>query len=245
VAGLNTLNPNPATAGPQDNHDTNAEYARATNDIPNRFTAAVSYDIPVGRGRAFLGSANWLVNGVVGGWAINDTTVVENGGPLPIVQTNLSAGSFGTAGVGGANQRPNLVPGVSPCLSGRPQSRLGGASGLRPYLNLSAFEPALPYTYGDAPRTLNCYGPGFDNSDISINKDFKIAERVNFQVRAEALNAFNTPEFGQPGITLPFSGSSSITSATYTPPASNGSTGAITSQLGFSRIIQVGGRLTF
>jgi trimeric autotransporter adhesin len=244
VAGLNTLNPNPATAGPQDNYNTNAEYSRATNDIPNRFTAAVSYDLPVGRGRAFLESANWLVDAVVGGWTINDTTVVENGGPLPIVQTNLSAGSFGTAGVGGANQRPNLILEVNPCLSGRPQSRLGGASGLRSYINLNAFEPALPYTYGDAPRTLNCYGPGFDNSDISVNKNFKIAERANFQVRVEALNAFNTPEFGQPGITLPFS-SSSLTSATYTAPASNQSTGAVTSQLGFSRIMQIGGRLTF
>ena len=244
VAGLNTLNPNPATAGPQNNYNTNAEYSRATNDIPNRFTAAFSYELPVGRGRAFLGSVNWLVNAVVGGWAISDTTVVENGGPLPIVQTNLSAGAFGTAGVGGANQRPNLIPGVNPCLSGRPQSRLGGASGLRPYINLNAFEPALPYTYGDAPRTLNCYGPGFDNSDISVNKDFKVTERANFQVRVEALNAFNTPEFGQPGITLPFS-SISLTSATYTAPASNQSTGAVTSQLGFSRIIQVGGRLTF
>jgi hypothetical protein len=46
------------------------------------------------------------------------------------------------------------------------------------------------------------------------------------------LNAFNTPEFGQPGITI-------------TTGASSASTGAVTSQLGFSRIIQIGGRLAF
>lgn len=74
VAGLNTLNPNPATAGPQDNYDTNAEYSRATNDIPNRFTAAVSYDLPMGRGRTFLESANWLVNGVIDGWTTHVLT---------------------------------------------------------------------------------------------------------------------------------------------------------------------------
>ncbi|WP_158791969.1 carboxypeptidase-like regulatory domain-containing protein [Granulicella sp. L60] len=246
VAGLNTLNPNPnsSSPGPQDNYNTNAEYARATNDMPNRFTAAVSYDLPIGRGRSILGNTNRWVDALIGGWQINDETIIENGGPLPVVQTNLSAGAFGTTGVGGTNQRPNLVPGVSPCYSGRPQSRLGGSSGLRPYLNLNAFTPALPYTYGNAPRTLNCYGPGFNNSDLSINKSFKVTEKANFQVRAEALNAFNTPEFGQPGNILTFS-NSGITSATYTPAASNATTGAVTTQLGFSRIVQLGGRLTF
>lgn len=246
VAGLNTLNPNPSSSspGPQDNYNTNAEYSRATNDMPNRFTAAVGYDLPIGRGRQILGGANRWIDSLIGGWQINDETIIENGGPLPVVQTNLSAGAFGTTGIGGTNQRPNLVPGVSPCYSGRPQSLLGGSSGLRPYLNLNAFAPALPYTYGNAPRTLNCSGPGFNNSDVSINKSFKVTERVNFQFRAEALNVFNTPEFGQPGNILTFK-NSSITSATYTPSTSNATTGAVTTQLGFSRIIQLGGRLTF
>ncbi len=247
VAGLNTLNPNPSSSspGPQDNYNTNAEYSRATNDMPNRFTLAASYDLPIGRGKKVFGGANRFVNGLIGGWQINDETIVENGGPLPVVQTNLSAGAFGTTGVGGTNQRPNLLPGANPCYSGRPQSRLGGSPGLnKPYFNLNAFSPALPYTYGNAPRTLSCYGPGFNNSDLSINKDFKVTERVNFQFRAEALNVFNTPEFGQPGNILTFS-SSSLTSASYTPAASNATAGAVTSQLGFSRIIQLGGRLTF
>jgi len=232
VAGLNTLNPNPSTAGPQDNYHPNAEYSRATNDIPNRFTAAVNYELPVGRGKFFLGDTNRFLDAAVGGWKINDVTILENGGPLPIVQTNLSTGTYGTTGVAGANQRPNLVPGVNPCYSGSPESRLGGTSGLKPYFNPSAFTIAPQYTFGNAPRTLNCYGPGFLNSDISINKSFKATEKANFELRVEALNAFNTPEFGQPGITITSGGSSA-------------STGAITSQLGFSRIVQIGGRLTF
>jgi len=249
VSGLNTLNPNPSGAGPQDNTNPNAEYSRATNDIPNRFTAAITYDIPIGKGKRILGSANRIVDAVVGGWKINDVTILENGGPLPIVQTDLSTSTFGTTGVGGAVQRPNLIPGVSPCLHGKPESRLGGSIGT-PYLNLAAFTPALPYTYGNAPRTLNCYGPGFENSDIAINKNFKLPRKLNFEVRAEALNAFNTPEFGQPGITLPFQKIPAGTAPNsaniqYVLPANNASTGAITSQLGFSRIIQIGGKLSF
>ena len=234
VAGLNTLNPNPSPAGPQDSYNLKAEYSRATNDMPNRATLAVGYDLPFGRGRAYLSGVNHWINYAIGGWQINDETTIENGGPLPLVQTNLSSGSFGTTGVGGINQRPNLVPGINPCYSGKPQNRLGA------YYNVAAFRPALPYTYGNAPRTINCYGPGFDNSDLSLNKNFKVAERVNFQFRAEALNAFNTPEFGQPGTTLAVASGSTLTSASF----ASGS-GTITSQLGFSRIIQLGGRLTF
>jgi hypothetical protein len=246
VSGLNTLNPNPSGSGPQDNTNPKAEYSRATNDIPNRFTAAITYEIPVGKGKRFLGSANRVVDAAVGGWKINDVTVLENGGPLPIVQTDLSSGTFGTTGVGGADQRPNLVTGgVSPCRHGSPEGRLGGSTASS-YFNLAAFTPAAPYTYGNAPRTLNCYGPGFENSDIAINKDFKLPGKLSFEFRAEALNAFNTPEFGQPGITLPISvAKGAAPNSTLTFPTNNASTGAITSQLGFSRIIQLGGRLSF
>jgi hypothetical protein len=245
VAGLNQTNPN--AAAPQDNYNPNGEYSRATNDTPNRLTFAVSYELPVGRGKPILGNVNRLVDTVVGGWKINDVTTLQNGGPLPVVQTDLSSGTFGTTGVGGSGQRPNLVAGVNPCYSGSPQSRLGGG-GVKTYFNLNAFTPALPYTYGNAPRTLACKGPGYSNSDLAINKNFKIRGRLNFEFRAEALNAFNKPEFSQPGNTLTFDSKNyplTLTSATFTNPTTNASTGSITSQLGFSRIIQVGGRLSF
>jgi hypothetical protein len=250
VSGLNQTNPNAASpnAAPQDNYNPNGEYSRATNDTPNRLTFAVTYELPVGRGKPILGNANRLLDAIVGGWKINDVTTLQNGGPQPVIQTDLST-TYGTTGIGGFNQRPNLVPGVDPCYSGSPSSRLGGPSKVagvanKQYFNLSAFTPALAYTYGNAPRTLACKGPGYSNSDISINKNFKIRDKVNFEFRAEALNAFNKPEFSQAGTTLTFA-NKSLTSATYTPPASNTTTGAITSQLGFSRIIQVGGRLSF
>lgn len=243
VAGLETLNPN--AAAPQDNYNPEGEYSRAVNNIPNRLSAAVTYDLPIGRGKQILGGANRFVNAAIGNWTISDVTIVESGGALPIIQTNLSAGTFGTTGVGGSSQRPNLIPGVSPCSSGRPQDRLGGGNGAKPYFNLSAFTPAIPYTYGDAPRTLNCYGPGYTNSDISLSKNFKLTEKLNFKLDVQALNAFNTPEFSQPNVTLNVSPGTTLTSATFTNPATNTTTGSITSQLGFSRIIQVGGRITF
>jgi hypothetical protein len=42
-------------------------------------------------------------------------------------------------------------------------------------------------------------GPGQTNLDFSVFKNFAFKERFNIQFRAEAINATNTPFFGDPG----------------------------------------------
>jgi len=114
------------------------------------------------------------------------------------------------------------VAGVNPCYSGSPESRL------KNYFNAGAFTVTPKYSYGNVPRTINCYGPGYTNSDLSLNKSFTVTERVKAQFRAEALNAFNTPQFNTPNVTV-----------------GNSSVGQITGTLGFPRLVQLGGRITF
>jgi hypothetical protein len=82
---------------------------------------------------------------------------------------------------------------------------------------------------------------------MSINKSFSIGEHVKAQFRAEALNAFNTPQFDAPNTVLIVS-NSGINAA---PAISGGSAtsatqlGNITNTVGFARIIQLGGRISF
>ena len=68
------------------------------------------------------------------------------------------------------------------------------------------------------------------NTDLSLNKTFKVTERVNAQFRAEALNAFNTPQFNG------FGASTQIQNSNF---------GQIQGTLGFPRLVQLGGRITF
>ena len=42
-------------------------------------------------------------------------------------------------------------------------------------------------------------GPGNNNVDMSIFRNFRIMERIKFQLRAEALNLSNTAHFNNPG----------------------------------------------
>ena len=220
----NTLNS--GNNGPQDIYNLSPEYARATNDIPNRFTTSATYELPFGRGRQFFSSANKLVDLAIGGWRFNDVTIIQNGGPLAITQSTNN-----NSALGNSTQRPTIIAGANPCFSGSPESRLNQ------YFNTSAFGynnvplSATPIgAYGNQPRSSACKGPGYANNDVSLNKVFHVTERVNIEYRFEALNAFNTPEFATPTLTFD-SGASSA--------------GHVTGTLGFPRLIQMGGRLTF
>ncbi len=79
-----------------------------------------------------------------------------------------------------------------------------------------------------SPRLPDVRSDGVRNFDISLFKDFAVSERFRFQLRGEALNAFNTPRFGGPN--------TSVTS---------GSFGVITSQANSPRQIQLGLKLLF
>ena len=53
--------------------------------------------------------------------------------------------------------------------------------------------PALG-TIGNAPRRF-FYGPGLENFDMAIQKEFSITERKTLQFRLEAFNVFNHAQF--------------------------------------------------
>jgi hypothetical protein len=221
---------NSGNNGPQDIYNLTKEYARASNNIPNRFTLSGTYELPFGHGKMFLGGANRLIDLAIGGWRFNDITVIQNGGPLAITQGN------GNSSYGNATQRPTLTS-SSPCKSGKPEDRLND------YFDGTALDITAPFAYGTQPRSVSCQGPGYINSDLSLNKDFRITERIHAEFRAEALNAFNTPQFSTPNLSV---GSARVDSTTgVVTTTRNSGAGQITGTLGFPRLVQLGGRITF
>jgi hypothetical protein len=247
------------TYGPQDNYNLNAEYARSLDSVPNRFTLAATDALPFGKGKKYLnhptGFVGHVVDSLVGGWHVNYEQILSNGVPLSVVQGSTTANStvsthFGTTGVGGNFQRPNLINGDphSACFSGSPQTRLG-TNGERPYLNGAAFAPAQAYTYGNAPRTLPCRAPGYNSATASLNKNLFSVHGFTLQYRVEALNLYNTPQFATPGTTMNIGvygtnpGSTTFSGTVGTPQL--GGIGVLAAQAGFGRVIQMGGVLSF
>jgi hypothetical protein len=117
---------------------------------------------------------------------------------------------------GYASQRPNAT-GVFVRHQRRLEERLNG------YINPAAFSTAPRRKFGNIARALEMRRPGRANWDASIFRTFSFAENLKAQFLAEALNAFNTPMFAAPSRSF----------------------GRITSQVNFSRMMQLGVRLYF
>ncbi len=181
-----------------------AERAISTIDLPQRFVLSTSYALSLG------GTSNRIVKQIVSGWQINGILTLQSGDPIAVSQNTPTLGSFRPNAVGDpTNQDPTIDH----------------------WLNLQAFTPAGPFTYGNAPRNLpKTRTDNFKNLDFSILRTFPIQERFRLQFRGEAQNLTNTPTFGTPA--------SNISASNF---------GTITSVSGYSapRQIQLGLKLTF
>ncbi len=209
----NTLNS--GAQRPQNPYDLAAEYSFSNVDTPFRWSTAISYELPFGKGKAFANNGG-VLDWVIGGWSINTVSIFQTGFPLQISQATNFNSAFGYA-----SQRPNAT-GVSPITSGSLEERLNN------YINPAAFSTAPQFTFGNVSRTIDMRGPGQVNWDISVFKNFVIKEVLKAQFRCEALNAMNTPLFYGPNVSY---GSSSF--------------GKITSQANFSRQLQLALRFSF
>lgn len=185
LAGTNQIANVP---GPQNAYDLNAEWSLSTQDVPNRFTTALTYDLPFGKGRKLL-SNSALLDLVVGGWTLNGIVLAQSGYPLSITQPNNNSV------VGASYQRPNAT-GIAAATQGETTQRIDA------WFNAAAFSQAPQFTFGNVGRFLNVRGPNTRSLDLSVFKTFAIREVLRAQFRAEALNATNTPVFGRPNTTF-------------------------------------------
>jgi hypothetical protein len=197
-------------------------------DQPQVVKVGISYELPVGRGKAFGANWNGFVNGVVGGWKLQFIGDYASGTPLafaansPDSATNLSTNRAQLTNPSGVGLG---VPFNSATFNA---FLVGTASTANLYLNTQYVKQPAPYTFGNAaPEIAQIRGFASRSENIAIQKNWTVRERVRFQLRLEALNAFNRHTFG--GI------STNPNSATF---------GDVTSVSG-NRNIQLGSRIDF
>jgi hypothetical protein len=148
------------------------------NDIRHRAVIAGLYEIPLLRS-----SRGWAAR-VLGGWNLSYLLTFQSGPP----STALTADTTNAFPAGAL--RPDLV--------GDPKS---GARSLQRWFNTDAFRAPAPFRFGTAGRSV-IQGPGIQNIDFSVLKDFRVTERATFRFRADFFNLFNHANFGLPGATL-------------------------------------------
>ncbi|MBI3209169.1 MAG: TonB-dependent receptor [Candidatus Solibacter usitatus] len=195
TGGSSAFSQNGGTTFPVDSWNQHNEKALGSLDVPKVFVASAGYELPFGRGKRFL-SQNGPAAYILGGWQLNGIFYHRSGFTTDIRTTRIPAANqlFATINV------PDRVSGQSTIL---PNAGVDG------YFNPNAF--AQPGTatsatgvplirFGNSQRRVG-RGPGSDNMDFSLFKNFHIRERVNLQFRAEAFNLTNTPTFFLPGAT--------------------------------------------
>jgi len=170
-------------------------------DVHQTFTASYVWELPIGRGKRvkLTGPADW----VAGGWELSGITSFYSGFQDPVSYVPY--------------QRPNLTCNPN---SGAPHtiqqwfSTSCFAAPLTPqYVVANNLSPALAIgTAGRAPVT----GPGSQDWDIGIYKNFPFKEQYRVQFRCEMFNAFNHPSWGDPNTSWPLPTTGQITSTSNT-----------------------------
>jgi hypothetical protein len=165
-------------------------WAIAPDNVPATLQISAVYDLPFGAQKQFLNSGG-VMNTIVGGWQVTPLFRYEYGTPF-----SFNDSACPTALVGAF--REGCVPGILPGQLVEQHGREGynPKSGVS-YLNAGAFESnftTFGYTgYGKAVTTV--YGPSYKDLDMSLTKNTKITERVNFKFSANFFNTFNNHYF--------------------------------------------------
>jgi hypothetical protein len=187
-----------ATSSPniQNIYDRAEAQSLSTADIPLRFVFSPIVELPFGKGKHWLNQGG-VVNQLVGGWETSVMGTYQNGSPI-----GLTVNNGGTI-LGDVNQTlwPNVVSGCNPNSPNQWQPAAAGR-GIQ-YINPACFTVPAAYTYGNASRLLpNLFGPGVAQMNLMVAKNFYFKERYRIQFRAEAVDVFNTPQFGGPATTV-------------------------------------------
>ncbi len=175
---------------PQDPLNLDAERSPSQTDRTHVFTAHLVYELP------FFRKASGLTRTLFGGFQLTGVYTAQSGTPLSITQTIASATPNGSLFAfsdplgTGSTLRPNLI--------GNPQ----GTGSLTQWFNTAAFAPAF-FAYGTAGRGL-VRGPGINNFDLAVFKNFRFSERINLQFRTELFNVLNHPQYLNPGTSATF-----------------------------------------
>jgi hypothetical protein len=161
---------------PQTVTNLKAGYGPSGFDQMHRFVGSVGYELPFGPGKTWLKSG--IAGHVVGGWELDGIVTFASG--LPFTVTLNSGVNFG------APSWPNRI--ASGTLS-NPQPNY--------WFDTTAFVAPPPNTYGNSARGV-LYGPTTSNWDLSAQRKFRLRESLSLNLRLDAFNAFNTPNFADP-----------------------------------------------
>jgi hypothetical protein len=194
--------------------DLRADWGPATYDVRNAAVISATYDLPVGRGKPFLGNLGGFANRIASDWTVNSIVTLQSGFPFtPQLSYNPSNNGDNKNPV-----RPFRNPNFTgPVVLGNPNEWFNPAAFLAP--------PPDSGFYGNLGRD-SFTGPGLATWDFSVLKQVPLGERFSLEFRAELFNMLNRANFNTPNLIA------------FTPSGVSPTAGKITSTSTASRQVQ-------
>ena len=217
------------------------DYASADYDARHNISASYVYELPFKTG-------NRLVNSVIGGWQLSGTLFAHTGFPFTVVNGGQVAGMAANNLFSGTLNGAQIL--LAPEFSKRNFSDsdvraciISSCFGIGGNPSTAAYQflPATNFTNSVVGRN-GFRGPGFLGGDMSLRKNFKVTERIGFQLGLDAYNFLNHSNFAPPGTNTAagFFGLGITTQFAPTSPY-----GAFALAATDMRIAQVQGKITF
>jgi len=156
--------------------DISSDYGNVEGTRRDRFLLTGLYQLPFGKGRAFLNTGGWE-NLLFGGWEMNNVTLLETG---PWLTPSIST-SFDQSNTNVVNRGATLRPDVVSNNYNKGQSRAQ-------YFNLAAFSPtpAGAGRFGNAGVGI-LQGPGTAAISLGLAKSFPLTERAHLRIEISKL----------------------------------------------------------
>ncbi|HKC00934.1 MAG TPA: TonB-dependent receptor [Terriglobales bacterium] len=159
------------------------------------------YELPFGKGKQFMGDSGRVLDYVVGGWTVSNSTSWGSG--LPWTPQFSQCGSEEDVGV----CRPDKGTGsFHTGVSGHINLANHNLTFYTPVPDITA-NPGGPFAdptkghLGNIGRN-SFHGPRAFTSDLSIVKKFPVYERFNVQFRTDVFNLFNHAAYANPNTTI-------------------------------------------
>lgn len=216
------------SSGLQNNLNPANNYGLSDFDVRHHFVFSGTWDVPLHGSR------------LVEGWMLANITQLQGGNPLNITTTSNYNGITGTI-------RPNVVGPYSTGRAGYAGSRVvfirgTGCTGPTVASGCSFYAPTTGF--GNLSRNA-LTGPGFADTDLSLQKTTKLTERTALVLRIDAFDLLNHPNFGNPNLSLPASSTASTTATSGSTFGQISSTRNQVGDAGSSRQLQLAAKFTF
>jgi hypothetical protein len=163
----------------QNSYNLANNYGPSDFDVRSRFVFSGLYSPPLGEKM------------LLKGWQVASITQIQTGNPFSIVTSSTLNGTSGTI-------RANVSGAVKPKL----QYLAGGAVQYTPASICVTPTAGCLFSsngtqFGNSQRNL-VFGPGFQDVDFSLDKKTTFLERYTIDIKVDAFNVLNHPNFGQP-----------------------------------------------